>query len=451
MKNYIKSLTTKKSPGCDGFQSHYIKMVGDQLSPTLCNIFNICLTQGCFPSDMKLSEISPVFKKKDTLMKENYRSVNLLSVFSKIFERILSDQIMNYFESILSCHLSAYRTGYSCQHVLIKLTEFWREALDENKYVGTLSTDLSKAFDRMPHGLLIAKLHAYGFSHAACSLVMSYLRDRLQRVKVSGVTSDWTNINRGVPQGSVLGPLLFNVFINDLFYVEFSGNIANYADDNNFYDANQCLMTLQSNVSKDAEGATLWYEQNYLDANPDKFQCLFMDRKGLISVSIPVHNSNIESSNSINILGIHLDSNLNYKCHVKSICTRASYQINALKRVGKYLNVDGKLKIYKAFIRSNFSYCPVAWLFCGKTNSTKLEKLQERALRFVYNDYVLSHKELLTKADVLPLSIYRLRFLAIEVFKSIRNMNPKFMNDMFENRTSNYDLRDSDLVQQKKV
>ena len=450
MFKYIKNLTNKKSPGCDGFQSHFLKMASTQLCSSLCDIFDLCLTQCCFPSEMKCSEISPILKKNDSLTKENYRSVNLLSVFSKIFERILSDQIMNYFESILSPHLSAYRKGYSCQHVLIKLTEFWRKALDENQCVGTLSTDLSKAFDRMPHGLLIAKLHAYGLSQSACSLVMSYLSDRLQRVKISGVNSDWATINRGVPQGSVLGPLLFNIFMNDLFFVELTGNIANYADDNNIYDSDECLIKLQSKLSKDTEKTISWYESNCLEANPDKFQCLFMNRKGLLPSNISLRDDIIKSTPTIKILGVTMDSNLNFNCHIKSICSRASLQINALKRVGKYLDMAGKLKIYKAFIRSNFSYCPLVWIFCGKSNLVKLEKLQERALRFVYNDFVTPKNELLIKADMLPLSIYRLKFLATEVFKSVNDLNPQFIVNMFEHRPTTYNLRDANLLHQPK-
>ena len=173
----------------------------------------IAFAQGC---TLKWPDINPIYKKKDNLCKENYRSVNVLAVVSKIFERILSDQLMTYFVSILSHSLSTYRAGYSCQHVILQLTEFWRQSLDKGNCVGTVEMDLSKAFDSMPHGLLIAKLSAYGVSKQACNLIIKYSCNRRQRTKVMGKCSEWVTINRGVPQGSVLGPLLF-IFVNDSF------------------------------------------------------------------------------------------------------------------------------------------------------------------------------------------------------------------------------------------
>ena len=157
MRTYITKLVSNKAPGYDGIQAKILKLSGPSIAAHLSSIFNECISNCCFPTDMKLSEISPIFKKNDSLSKENYRSVNILTVISKVFERIISDQLMKYFTLILSDRLSAYRKGYSCQHVILNLTEFWRSALDENKYVGTISTDLSKAFDRMPHGLLMSK------------------------------------------------------------------------------------------------------------------------------------------------------------------------------------------------------------------------------------------------------------------------------------------------------
>ena len=450
MQKYIMKLVSKKAPGYDGIQSKILKLSGVSISAPLSIIFNECITSCCFPSDMKLSEISPVFKKNDSLSKENYRSVNILTVISKVFERIISDQLIKYFTAILSDRLSAYRKGYSCQHVILHLTEFWRSALDENKYVGTISTDLSKAFDRMPHGLLMSKLHAYGLSPCACRLLMSYLCDRKQRVKISDSVSEWVTINRGVPQGSVLGPLLFNIFLNDLFYTDISACIANYADDNHLCDSHTSLEALKLNLSVDTEKALHWYDNNRLNANPDKFQCVVMNRNGALPVSISVQDKTINSTGEMNVLGVVLDAKLNFKPYVSLICKRASRQINALRRLSKFLTTDGRLKVYKSFISANFSYCPVTWLFCGKVNSAKLEKLQERALRFVYNDQVSTYNDLLLQANVLSLSMYRLRFLAIEVYKCVSLKNPDYLNRLFTKKPAVYCLRDPDQLYQTK-
>ena len=186
------------------------------------------------------------------MCKENYRSVNVLAVVSKIFEIILSDQLMAYFVSILSHSLSAYRAGYSCQHVILQLTEFWRQSLDKGNYVRTVAMDLSTAFDSMPHGLLIAKLSAYGVSKQACNLIIKYLCNRRQKTKVMDKCSEWVSISRGVPQSSVLGPLLFNIFVNYLYYTDIDSMICNYAEDNHLVNENNLIDTLKNWLEKDA-------------------------------------------------------------------------------------------------------------------------------------------------------------------------------------------------------
>ena len=134
-----------------------------------------------FPVDMKLAEMSPFKKKIESLFKENYRSVNVLTVISKNFERVLADKLMIHFDNLLSVHLSAYRKGYSYQHAILQLTEYWRKALGEGQNVGTIAMDLSEAFDKMPHALLIAKLHAYNISPTACNFIISYLKKSITK------------------------------------------------------------------------------------------------------------------------------------------------------------------------------------------------------------------------------------------------------------------------------
>ena len=302
---------------------------------SLCNVFNASISSCDFPSSLKWADINPIYKKKENLCKENYRSVNVLAVVPKVFEIILSDQLMTYFVSILSHSLSAYRAGYNCQHVILQLTEFWRQSLDKGNCVGTVAMDLSKAFDRMPHGLLIAKLSAYGVSKQACNLTINYLCNRRQRTKVMGKCSEWVTINRGVPQGSVLGPLLFNIFVNDLFYTDIDSMICNYADDNHLVKESNCIDELKVSLEKDAQRAISWFDNNYMDANLDKFQCISLDRFGRPPISISIEGNTIPSSDSIKVLGVTLDSSLKYNKHISNLCSKASIQINAMKRIGK--------------------------------------------------------------------------------------------------------------------
>ena len=251
MSEYISSLNSNKAVGHDGLHAAFLKCSCDNMSTSLCNVFNASIYSCDFPSTLKCADINPIYKKKDNLCKENYRYVNVLAVVSKLFERILSDQLMDYFVSILSHSLSAYRAGYSCcLHVILLLTEFWRQSLDKGNYVGTVAMDLSKAFDSMPHGLLITKLSAYGVSKQACNLIINYLCNRRQRTKVMSKCSEWVTINRGVPQGSVLGPLLFNIFVNDLFYTDIVSMISNYADDNHLVNESNYIDTLKVSLKK---------------------------------------------------------------------------------------------------------------------------------------------------------------------------------------------------------
>ena len=168
-----------------------------------------------FPDVKKEASVTPVFKKEDRLIKTNNGQISVLNVFSKIFERFLLNQMLPFVDNMTSSFLSAYRSRYTTHHVLLQLIEQWRDCLDNNKVVGDILMDLSKAFDCFSHDLLIAKLEAYGIGRNSLLLLMSYLNDRRQSVKIKGIQSLFQLIKSGVLQGSIMGPILFNLFIND--------------------------------------------------------------------------------------------------------------------------------------------------------------------------------------------------------------------------------------------
>ena len=206
VQQVVGKLEPNKATGHDGIPAKILRDCSKELALPLANLFNFSIVSECFPSDWKLAEVCPVFKKDDPTNICNYRPVSILINLDKIFEKCLNRQLVEHFAAILSPFLSAYRRGYSCEAVLLHLIESWRQDLDKGKTVGSVLLDLSKAFDLIPHNLLMDKLKAYGLSAQSLNLIKDYLSGRRQRVKVANTKSDIVKIHRGVPQGSVLAP-----------------------------------------------------------------------------------------------------------------------------------------------------------------------------------------------------------------------------------------------------
>lgn len=446
VRKVIKGLSSKKAAGYDEIPMKFIKMTSHNLVKPMTILANKCIQQNIFPAEMKMANITPIYKKKDKLNKDNYRSVNLLISLSKILEKILSNKINLQMAPFFHRHLAGFRKGHGCHDILTRIVEDWRLALDNGNIVGTVAIDLSKAFDCMPHGLLLAKIHAYGFSLNVCELLKSYLVDRKQRVKIGNTCSEWTSNNKGVPQGSILGPLLFNIFINDLLYHNLHSTVYNYADDNTLSYSSKDINQIIKYLETDCLAAMCWFRSNNMKANAEKFQLMFLSRQNTYSEhSIKLDSYDIKATGSITILGVEFDDKLNFVNHVDELCNQTSKQINALKRMKHYLDKPCKRTIYKSYISCNFNYCPLVWMFAGKTNMDKLEKTNKRGLRFVLNDNEAGYDSLCSEEN--QLNVYRrcIKAVAIQMYKVKNQLAPIFVQDLFTRRESTYNMRDSDL------
>ena len=425
----ILSLDGSKASPMDAIPAKIIKENCDIFSYKLLNDFNLSVTSGIYPNNLKLADITPAFKEGDRFNKENYRPVSILSALSKIFERLLYYQINNYMNPKLSIYQCGFRKVFSVQNCLLVMVEKWKRCLDNKGSTGVVMTDLSKAFDCLIHDLLIAKLNAYGFDYNSLKLVNSYLSNRCQRVRVNCSYSFWNEIIYGVPQGSILGPLLFNIYLSDLFIFCKDSDITNYADDKSPFSCNEDTEAVLHQLENDSKTLLTWTSNNGLQANPDKFHLILNnpDEKYFIQIQ----NFQIFNSRCEKLLGIKIDNSLSFTEHVTDLCSKASQKLHALSRLAGFMNTKQRRIIMKAFINSQFGYCPLVWMFHSRKLNNRINKIHDRSLRLIYEDRVSSFEELLIKDNCFTIHERNIQTLAIELYKVVNRISPELMSKVF--------------------
>ena len=310
-ENEILKLDIKKAVQDGDIPTKVLIKTHDIVSNHLSSYYNKAKNNQNYPASLKLANVVPVHKKEERTLMKNYRPVSLLPIVSKLFERNMYNQILAYIDKFLSPYLFGFRKGHSTEQCLIIMLEAWKKALDEKKNAGAILTDLSKAFDCLNHDLLTAKLRAYGFDHDALVFIYSYLKERRQRTKIGSSYSTWKEIKYGVPQGSILGPLLFNIFLNDIFYFINNTKIANYADDNTTYSMDENVPNLLSILENETTALLEWFKANEMKSNEDKCHLLIINHQDENCVQLG--NENIVGSSPVDLLGIKIDKNLNFK------------------------------------------------------------------------------------------------------------------------------------------
>ena len=307
-------------------------------------------------------------------------------MFSQIMARcmILS---MKYFRNI-------NMVSESTQQCLLALLEKWKAAVDKGKVFGALLTDLSKAFDCLNHELLIAKLNVHGFTLPALKLVHDYLSGRKQRTRVNNSYSTWFEILFGVPQGSILGPLLFNIFLAYLFLILNKIDIAKYADDNTPYTGSKDVNGLMKSLEEASKELFKWFDDKLMKSNPDKRHLLVSTND---NVAIRKGNFQIENIKREKLLGILFDKKLSFDYHFSEIFKKVSRKLYSLGRATPYMNLLKRKILMNAFLNSQFSYCPLIWMCHSRIINKKINRLHERCLRIIYYDKQPSFEELLEK------------------------------------------------------
>ena len=277
-------------------------------------------------------------------------------VFCQHYQKYMKKYFLNKYPTI-SEHLCGFRKGYSTQYSLLHLLQTWKSCLDKGGVIGAVLMDLSKAYDCLPHDLLIAKLEAYGFDLQSLTIILNYLSNRKQRVKINSIFSEWISIILGVPQGSILGSILFNIFINDLFLVALEIGLCNFADDNTAYSCEETMESVAIKLENNVPKILRWFKLNSMVVNPSKFQVIFLGTKGKSNLCIEIDGSSIKSNKEVKLLGVTIDKDLNFNLHVRILCRQANQKVNALLRIRNYLSLKKTQLLCNAYILSPFNYC----------------------------------------------------------------------------------------------
>lgn len=384
--NVINNLKNSSSSGADNYSTSLIKKCSVYLAKPLCYIINSCFNEGSFPNILKLSKIICLFKKGDPKSILNYRPISLLSVFSKIIEKILAKRITTFLENnnILSNSQHGFREKRSTLSALCGILDFIYKQLDKNNKVMAVFIDLTKAFDCVDHEILLKKLNIYGLRGNCHKLLKNYLSSRKQFVHFLGENSVELPIEIGVPQGSVLGPLLFLLYCNDvssilnIYHCEFADDMTLLASDNN-------IDVVSQNLSANLSSLLKYFSSANLNMNQDKtFSLQFHPQAANYTSSplIKINGKSVQQVKSFKLLGLFLDLSLNWKDHVSYICNKTAKHCFALKRLH---HITSKY-VSKAFYHSSFESVIRYGIICwgNSTEATRIFILQKRAIRCMF-------------------------------------------------------------------
>ena len=356
----ILDIYSSKAYQKDNIPPQILKENGDICSIVITSVVNRCIADGKFPINLKNADITSIFQKIDRLLKNNYRPVSILSTLSKIYEKILYSQIYEYLNKMFSKYLCGFRKGHSTQHCLLFMLQNLNKALDKGLHNSILLTDLSKSFDSISHDLLIAKLNYYGFGSKSINLVNDYLSGRKQRTKIGETLSSYRELLYGIHEGSILGPSLFNIYINHLFLFTKDFNIANYADDCSPFEFSGTSDDVIKKLEKDSCILIQWYDSNYLKPNSDKWHLLLSDINEHLVINIA--NDVIQNSSYEKIFGVNFGNKLNYNTHVTKLCKKAWQKLHALARISNLMGFKKKTLPMNDFVISQFNHCPLIWM-----------------------------------------------------------------------------------------
>ena len=416
---HLTKLNTSKSAGPDGIHSKVLFETRHQIITPLCIIYKNSANNGILPQEWKMANVIPIYKKGSKKQPCNYRPVSLTAICCKILERIIRNEIVKHLElnNLLSRDQHGFREGRSCLTQLLEVMEIWSSLYDKGLAWDTVYLDFAKAFDRVPHQRLIAKIKAMGIEGSLLNWIKDFLSDRRQRVLLGHSKSNWVPVTSGIPQGSVLGPILFVIFINDLPN-SISSYIKIFADDTKIFRALRSagdISTLQEDVNKMLEWSIKWQ----LPFNIPKCKIIHYGKNNPNHI-YSMDSRNMTEDTSEKDLGVTFDSELSFRTHIKNTVAKANSRVGLIKRTFSYMNITNFKLLYKSLVRPILEYCSSIWSPHYQHDIDEVEKVQRRATKIIPELMNLPYQDRLKAVKLPTLEYRRIRSDIIQVFRIMK-------------------------------
>ena len=442
----VSNLKNSSSSGYDNIPTKLIKYCNVELAPVLAHINNQSLVEGIFPTNLKIAKIVPIFKTGNASTVSNYRPISILSVFSKVFEKIVHARLEEYLleNAILHNNQFGFRSELSTCMALLELVNKLAASVDAGEITVGLFIDLAKAFDTVDHSILLSKLQHYGIRGTALEWFRSYSSDRRQCVTIDGHESGFASIKCGVPQGSILGPVLFLLYINDLGYVSKILQCVMFADDTNMFLTGKSVDIIEKQFNSELVVINEWFMANRLSLNLDKTSIIFGNKKH-DDIKICFRDTTLIRQYETKFLGVILTSQLKWKKHIDVVVSKTSKCLGIISKVRHLLPAHLTRLLYLTLVEPYMTYCNIIWCQPEKNcNLNAIYKLQKRYCRLMmFSGFVAPSRPLFVQLGLLNIfQIYKYQ-LAIYMYKILHKQVPLLNHQLFSTGSSihSYDTR----------
>ena len=466
----LTDLKNKKSMGPDVLTAYLLKLALPYIVEPLTFIYNQCIQESVFPSMLKNAKVIPIPKSKDLNDPGNYRPISILSVLSKPLERHVHTHLLHFLESnrLIVPSQSGFRPNHSCQTALTKMCDSWLSAINKRAVTGAVFLDFRKAFDTVNHSILLEKLSLYLGDNLTTSFFRSYLKDRKQYVYINGERSQEGTITSGVPQGSILGPLLFCLYINDLPLkiadiphiepsfpnnklsksspVNIHCNVTNdlFADDGSLYTSSKNIEAVEASLQKSLDLTLDWCDSNRMLVHPDKTKCMIIatrQKKQLdtLSLKLFIGPKQIEQVNQHRVLGVTIDHVLRWLPHLENILKSVSRNLYLLSQLRHVADMESLVLFFYGHILPHINYASNIWDGCADQHIKKLNSFHRRAIKLIDSRKDIPTDQKLKDLGVLPLEKQLKMNKAVLTYKTVCGIAPDYLCSLLRKQTERYD------------